>query len=344
MGLLQRLFARHAPRVWETEVRLLHRFGLAPRPAAVQWIATRACDLTCPHCYSRAGHRADGELSTEEAKRRIVDELVKLGRPSLVIAGGEALLRRDFPEIIAYAHRRRVPWAMHTHGGHVLRHLDAIRAHPPEMVAVSVDGPPAYHDSFRGRTGSFDRAMRAIAALKDAGCPEVVAGTTITRANADLLVDLMPLILESRADSWGFHLVTPEGRAHGAMLPTAAQLRRAAGLARRVRSFLHVELDDEWGSAGPDDCFYRDDPFFCGAGRITCVVTATGEVVPCTTTDVSESQGNVRDRPLSAIWAKGFAAFRSGGDPVKSDCLDCWLQTRNGHSCRGAAFYAGAVR
>ena len=68
MGLLHRVFARFAPRVWQTEIRLLHRLGLSRPPAAVQWISTRACDLSCPHCYSHAGPRADGELSTEEAK------------------------------------------------------------------------------------------------------------------------------------------------------------------------------------------------------------------------------------------------------------------------------------
>ena len=66
------------------------------------------------------------------------------------------------------------------------------------------------------------------------------------------------------------------------------------------------------------------------------MVSATGEVMPCTTTDVSESQGNVRDKPLAEIWAGGFAAFRARGDRLKSDCSDCWLQTRHGHSCRAA--------
>ncbi len=90
------------------------------------------------------------------------------------------------------------------------------------------------------------------------------------------------------------------------------------------------------GSPGEDDSFYRDDRFSCGAGRISCVVSATGEVMPCTTTDPAESQGNVRDRALSDVWAAGFAAFRSRGDALRSDCDDCWLQTRNGHSCRPA--------
>jgi radical SAM protein with 4Fe4S-binding SPASM domain len=113
-------------------------------------------------------------------------------------------------------------------------------------------------------------------------------------------------------------------------------MRRAAAFARRMRAVFDVELDNEWGSAGDDEAFYRDEPFLCGAGRISCVVSATGEVMPCTTTDQSESQGNVRERRLRDIWATGFAAFRDGKDSLRGDCDDCWLQTRHGNSCRSA--------
>jgi radical SAM protein with 4Fe4S-binding SPASM domain len=326
--------------VWQAESRLLHRLGYVHPPEAVQWISTSACDLTCPHCYSQAGKKAHGELTTDEAKRLLIDQLVNLNRPTLVIAGGETLLRRDFGEIIAYAAERRVPWAIHTHGGRVEKHFDVFEKYPPVMAAISIDGPREYHDEFRGKAGSFDSAIRAISALKRAGCPEVVAGTTINRQNADLLADLAPDILVSDADSLGFHLMTPEGRAgeHPELLPTRTQLRRVAGFGRRMRALFHVELDNEWGSGGRDDAFYRDEPFMCGAGRFSCVVSATGEVMPCTTTDVAESQGNVRTRPLAEIWAEGFTAFRAKGHAEKSDCEDCWLQTRHGHSCRPAFF------
>lgn len=338
MGILQRFFGRRSADVWQVESRLLHRLGYVHAPQAVQWISTSACDLTCPHCYSHAGGRARGELTTTEAKELLVDQLVELDRPTLVVAGGEALLRKDFGEIVAYAHEREVPWAIHTHGGHVERLLGVFEKHPPVMCAISVDGPRDYHDEFRGRAGSFDAAMRAITALKRIGVGEVVAGTTINRQNADLLADLAPAILASDADSWGFHLMTPEGRAsdHPELLPTRQQLRRVAGFGRRLRALFHVELDNEWGSAGKDDAFYRDDPFVCGAGRFSCVVSATGEVMPCTTTDLGESAGNVRDRPLADIWARGFPEFRSRGNGEKSDCEDCWLNTRHGQSHRPA--------
>jgi radical SAM protein with 4Fe4S-binding SPASM domain len=343
MGLLHRLFAARAPQVWELETRLLHRLGLVRPPTAVQWLATSACDLTCPHCYTQAGKKSDGELDTDEVKRLVIDQLAALEQPTFVIAGGEALLRKDLPGIVAHAARRGVPWALHTHGGPVLRHRDLFRRHPPCMVAVSLDGPRAHHDAFRGRDGSFDRALAAVRALKEDGVGEVVIGTTVTRHNADLLADIFPIVAASGADSWGLHLVAPEGRAEASLLPTPGQLRRAAAFARRKRAVFHVELDNEWGSAGADDVFYRDHPFQCGAGRTSLVITPTGEVMPCTTVDAAESQGNVRREPLAKIWVTRFARFRKAGHGIASETKDCWLQTRNGRSCRGAAFYSEAT-
>jgi radical SAM protein with 4Fe4S-binding SPASM domain len=337
MGILHRLFGSRARDVWRAEARLLNRLGYVRPPEAVQWISTSACDLSCPHCYSQAGKRTRGELTTDEANRLIIDELVRLNRPVFVIAGGETLLRKDFAQLVEYAYKRGVPWAIHTHGGHVERYLGTFEKYPPVMAAVSLDGPREYHDRFRGKIGSFDAAVRAMRALKHIGVSEVVAGTTINRENADLVADMVDDVFASGADSWGLHLMTPEGRAreHLELLPTPRQLRRIAGFARRLRAVFKVELDNEWGGAGLDDPFYRDNAFACGAGRISCVISATGEIMPCTTTDVGVSQGNVRDRRLSDIWAEGFARFRSGHG-VEGDCDDCWLNTRHGHSCRPA--------
>jgi radical SAM protein with 4Fe4S-binding SPASM domain len=339
MGILHRFYAAHASRVWRTETQLLSKLGLVRPPEAVQWLATSACDLACPHCYSKAGKRDPNELTVDEAKERIVDELVHLGRPMFVVAGGEALLRPDLPDVLAHVGARRVPWSMHTHGGFVLKHRALFEKHPPRMVAVSLDGPREFHDAFRGRAGSFDRALEAIRTLVDIGVREVVAGTTVTRANADLLEDLLPTVIASGAHAWGMHLFVPEGRGveHRALVPSRDQLRRVAAFVRRRRAVFDVELDNEWGGAGDDDVYYRAQPFHCGAGRFSMVVGPTGEVMPCTTTDVRESQGNVRTTPLSTIWAKGFARFRSH-QHEDGAVHDCWLQTRNGNSCRDAAF------
>ena len=333
MGIAQRITARlplqpwtrPAAEVWETEHRLHHALGIVRPPAALQWMVTRSCDLHCGHCYAEAGRRARGELTTEEAKRLVVDPCVEMGCPLLVLAGGELWLRRDIEAIIEYAVGRGLEWAMHTHGGHIPKHRELLRRHPPSLAAISLDGDSERHDRFRGKEGCHAAVLAAVQELVQAGCREVVLGTTVTRDNADHIADMFPEVVRSGAHSWGLHLVAPEGRAELELVPTPTQLRRIAAFARSRRARFPVELCNEWGSAGIDDAYYRDRPFACGAGRISMVVDPTGEVMPCTTTDPKESEGNVRDRPLRSIWTHGFARFRSGGDPASSDATECWL-------------------
>jgi len=349
VGILQRFTERPvrantATTVWETETALFHACALARPPVAVQWIATSACDLHCPHCYSSAGRRAPDELTTAQARTGIIDELSRLGAPTLVFAGGEMSLRRDMPELIDHAIGKGLPYAIHTHGAHVERLREVFARHPPDLAAISLDGDETAHDRFRGRAGSYAAALRAIRMLRDLGCPEIVVGTTVTRDNADHLAALYPVVVESGAHTWGLHLFAPEGRGaeHQALLPTPPQLRRIVELARRRRATFHVELCNEWGSAGADDVYLRDQPFACGAGRISFVIASNGDVMPCTTTDVREREGNVREQPLSEIWAQGFGRFRRPGADATLDPRECWLQTRNGVEVRRHAFGASS--
>jgi MoaA/NifB/PqqE/SkfB family radical SAM enzyme len=335
MGIAQLISAR-IPRelrpttaIWETEHRLFHALGRVRPPAAVQWMVTRSCDLHCGHCYAEAGRKARGELSSEEAKRLVIDATADMGCPLLVLAGGELWLRRDIEALIEHAVARGLEWAMHTHGGHIPKHRELLRRHPPALAAISLDGDRQLHDSWRGKPGSYDAALAAVGVLVEAGCREVVLGTTVTRHNADHIADMFPTVVRSGAHSWGLHLVAPEGRAQLDLVPRPEQLRRLAAFARSRRALFPVELCNEWGSAGSDDAYYRDRPFSCGAGRISLVVDPTGEVMPCTTIDPRESEGNVRDTPLRLLWRDGFGRFR-GDDPTIADGSECWLQTRNG--------------
>lgn len=348
MGIASRIAARvprefwlrPAAEIWETEHRLMHALGRARPPAAVQWMVTRSCDLHCGHCYAEAGRRAHHELTTDEARELVIDAVADMGCPLLVLAGGELWLRRDIEQLIAHAVARGLEWAMHTHGGHVTKHREFLRRHPPALAAISLDGDAALHDGFRGKPGSHAAALAAVRVLVEAGCREVVLGTTVTRHNADAIADMFPEVVRSGAHSWGLHLVAPEGRADVELLPRPDQLRRLAAFARARRAVFPVELCNEWGSAGPDDAFYRDRPFSCGAGRISMVVDPSGEVMPCTTTDPRESEGNVRETPLAQVWREGFGRFRTGAGP-SADAGECWLQTR--HAVRIAVHAFGPL-
>src|SRR5262249_51091207 len=79
-------------------------------PAAINWMVTLACNRRCPYCfYQVTPWRADSQESPSDATFphadaiRMVREMAKVGASNLYLTGGEPLLRKDLPEIIAVA-------------------------------------------------------------------------------------------------------------------------------------------------------------------------------------------------------------------------------------------------
>jgi MoaA/NifB/PqqE/SkfB family radical SAM enzyme len=79
---------------------------------------TRRCNLRCAYCMSRpAQGEAGPELSTEEAKALVLDELPKVSpNAAVAFSGGEHLLRADAYELLAHAARRGLCSFINTNG------------------------------------------------------------------------------------------------------------------------------------------------------------------------------------------------------------------------------------
>ena len=72
----------------------------------VAWETTRNCNLACLHCRASAAKGPhSGELDTR-ASRRLLDQIAKVGRPIVILTGGEPLLRPDIFEIAAYGTKK----------------------------------------------------------------------------------------------------------------------------------------------------------------------------------------------------------------------------------------------
>jgi len=349
MGFLHNFYLAQPARVAARFYRGMDALGAMPPPAIVQWQATDRCELACRHCYGMTGTNVADELTTDEAQRLVVDELVRMGVEVFLVSGGEPLARPDLFEVLAYAATKGLPYTLNTNGWAVRERAEDLRRLPPDFVAVSLDGLEATHDDFRGRAGAFARALDAISFFKEIGVPTVVAGTTLTRAGVEELEEIFDIVASSPADRWGLHLIIPEGRAaeRPELFPTAEQLGYVLEFVVRQREFYPVELADEMGCVGPYELLVRDSPFFCGAGRTVANVLPDGSVMPCVTADRRAAQGNVRRRPLAEIWRQEFREFRkvapAGGGEGGEGCTTCpdsrscgsgcWLQRRNGKQC-----------
>lgn len=138
------------------------------RPLRAMIEISDRCNEVCVHCYQVQGQK--GEMTTEQIFG-VIDELADLGILVLTISGGEATLRKDFLPIVAHARRRGFLVRVFTNGLTMSRELaQALGAQAVQTVEVSLYSHRAeIHDFVTGVAGSFERTVRGIEFLRDAG-------------------------------------------------------------------------------------------------------------------------------------------------------------------------------
>ena len=303
----------------------------------VAWEVTRSCNLACVHCRASAvGGPYAGELDTGQC-RKLLDEIAAVGKPVVILTGGEPLLRPDVYEIAAYGDQKGLRMVLATNGtlvdGEVAAKLirSGIR-----RVSVSIDGPDAEsHDAFRGVPGAFAGAMTGIEAMKRVGL-EYQINTTITRANLPRIRQIHNLAHDLGAAAHHIFLLVPTGRGkelagqsisaleyektldwfYEMELSCAMQLK--ATCAPHYHRILHQRRREKQGaekapgpapvaaSAGkPPEVRNGGHPFHavtrgCLGGSAFCFISHTGQVQPCGYLELD--CGNVTKREFREIW------------------------------------------
>lgn len=183
-----------------------------PPPRLIFWETTAGCNLRCIHCrrITVADQLLPQDLNTEEALD-MIDQISALGRPILVLSGGEPLFRPDIFEIARYATESNLIIALATNGTLIDAGVAAeIRDSGIRRVSVSFDGADAAtHDHFRG-AGAFDAALRGIEHLRAAGVPTQI-NTTVARHNVDQMPATLALARSLGAAALHLFLLVPVG-------------------------------------------------------------------------------------------------------------------------------------
>jgi len=250
------------------------------RPLLGTLVATYRCDLECAMCdLPLRGDRA-AELDTEGLKG-VLDAFRDLGVLGVGVTGGEPLLRKDLPELLSYGVRRGMLMHLNTNGSLVTAQMARrLAATGVSSINISLDGPDAAtHDSLRGRVGSFERVLRAVARL--CAVPRRRYRVAITCALGAENVALADAVLERArdlgADSVGFIPVHDfpanrvAGTAQGAAFPLVGRSGRDA-LIDNSRAYLDLFQRAYAGEANPVPC---------AAPRTSIVVDCYGDAYPC---------------------------------------------------------------
>lgn len=189
----------------------LLQFSSDKRPVVV-WNITRRCNLKCLHCYAHARNIPfDNELTTMEGKK-LIDDLAGFGVPVLLISGGEPLVRKDLPELAAYAVEKGMRAVISTNGTLITPQMaGTLKNIGLSYVGISLDGMEEINDRFRGVKGAFKSALKGIENCKKAGI-KVGLRFTINKINVGEIPDLFKLIEENDIPRICFYHLVYAGR------------------------------------------------------------------------------------------------------------------------------------
>ncbi len=169
---------------------LQNRF-ITHRPIFLSHMITAACDCKCAICeYWKLGKK--DEMTTEQVCQ-MLDDAREIGMTDYVIWGGEPLLRKDLPEIVAYANDLRLDSTIITNGSKLAERIDELAEYLYGLI-VSIDYPePNVHDQLRGRLGIFLKAMEGIERAKEYPHLNIFINCVVNKKNADKLEDMAKL-------------------------------------------------------------------------------------------------------------------------------------------------------
>jgi len=156
------------------------------------WNFTNRCNLSCLHCYSKAGLDATDTLTTSD----IMATLPKLkanGVKFLIFSGGEPLTRKDLFDIALRCKELGIITYLSTNGLYVKQSNAEKILDTFNYIGISIDGSPDVHDKFRGLKGSFDESMKAVDLLNSFGKTKVGIRFTITKDTFDDLAFIFDL-------------------------------------------------------------------------------------------------------------------------------------------------------
>ena len=308
-------------------------------PLSVHVDLTYRCNERCEHCY--LDHEDHGELTFAEICS-VLDQLAAAGTLFLTLSGGEALLRRDFFDILAYARSLQFCVRVKTNGVLVrAEQAERLRALGVHEVQVSLYSHRAeVHDRITKLPGSFARSVEGIAAMKAHGLRVVVANV-LMKGNFQDYAGVRALAESLGAECTTDPTVTPRMDGDRSLLALGVS-------ADQLRDVFHDPdlvgpVDAACAVPSAEDAEDVSDALPCSAGHSACYVSPYGDVFPCVQFPLPT--GNVREQKFLDIWrhSPAFADVRSIRVGDLSTCTQC-SHVGSCTRCPGLAYMEGSMR
>lgn len=332
-------------------------------PESASISITGRCNLRCKYCFYADEMVALSDLPTE-TWLAILKKLGDAGLQRVCLSGGEFFTRSDAFALIDGVVAAKMRYSILTNGTLITpRTLDEFavgkRRLRLDYIQLSVDGSTAeVHNA--SRPNSFDRTIRGLRLLKEAGFPLTVR-VTINRHNLHDLEDIARLLLEDMGlPSFSTNDAMPIGTgctyseeialdAHEMEVAMDALDRLQAKYPGRLQAQagpqakrkMHAEMEHARATGERARGWQMGCLSGCGTVFSRIDILHNGTIVPCNMLP-GLILGNIVTDDLATIWHTHptLHALRSRrGIPMHevSGCSDCeWASYCNG-SCPGLA-------
>ncbi|MFH0803697.1 MAG: PqqD family peptide modification chaperone [Candidatus Tagabacteria bacterium] len=307
-------------------------------PFAITFETTYACNENCIHCYMERNLPA---LSLSEIKR-ILGEIATEGCLFISFTGGEFFSRRDMLDIVDYAASLHFVIDILSNGTLVNRDIaETLAKYSVRRAQISLYGvTPEIHDSITRLSGSFQRTLKGIKHLRDAGIKVEIAFSLMSQnfheryLVRDLTKSMDCLISPS-------HIIT--ARNNGLKDTFSLRLNK-----RQLKEFLE---DESLSGLYAGRKAFKDHQLYfgfsdlldaapCYSGFNSCAITPSGKVLPCN--QLLYEVGDLKEQTFSNIWSNSFQLeyLRSLTLRNLKKCANCKILSFCAR-CPGLAFLEG---
>ena len=297
------------------------------------WECTTRCNLHCRHCGSDCtapGSSPDMPLDDFLRAFDTIPRSAIVPRFTVVLTGGEPLLRPDIEEVGRAIRQRGAGWSMVSNGWFYDEAMHRrLMAAGMGALTISLDGLEAEHDWMRGREGCYQRTLSAIAIAARERRLNFDVVTCVNQRTLPQLQQLHDLLASLGVRQWRIFTIIPIGRAKddSELHLTNAQFVELMEFIKAKRekpeSAMNVTFSCE-GYLGRYEWQVRQNPFFCHAGINIASVLIDGTICACPNIDREAfGQGNIYQDNLWEVWNNRFEAFRDRSWARRGMCKDC---------------------
>ena len=295
------------------------------------WECTLRCNLNCIHCGSDCSKEALSPDMPGEDFLKVLDSITPHVNPHktmVVLTGGEPLMRKDLEKCGEEIYKRGYPWGMVTNGfGLTAERFNSLLKAGLRSITISLDGlNPETHDWFRGKSGSWEKAIQAIEGVVATGDLMYDIVTCVNKRNIDELEAIRDLFISKGVKRWRLFTVFPKGRAKdNPLLQLSKQdFIRLMEFIKQTRKEGKIKASYGCeGFLGDYELEVRDSPFFCQAGIHIGSVLVDGSISACPSLRADYIQGNIYTDDFWTVWNGRYQNMRDRSWTRTGKCATC---------------------